>query len=139
MYLKNIIILCMIILLQACVAVSDVEVENDNTNPQIQISGVLNFSSPTLLPQNSKVTVAVIDRNKTDSVLTYKTYSIGKLPAPFFLLVPKNKIDKKADYIIWASVQVNGIEILRTNNKNDDYRVINNSANYATVVLEVIE
>ncbi|GAA4877213.1 YbaY family lipoprotein [Ferrimonas pelagia] len=115
------------LLLTACVTV------DESKEDVVRLSGVVTFKEATLLPANSSIMVAVIDADKPGMVLDQKDYEVGKLPVPFFFAIPKDQIDKRANYVVWASVRVQGQTILHTQRQ---FPVINNGALTATVLVE---
>lgn len=127
--LKRLLCLLFMLGLAGCVTVTDTEPE------PVRVSGVITFKEATLLPEGSRVVVAIIDAKTPGVILTQKEFDVGKLPVPFFFSVPKDILDKKAEYVIWAAVRVNGRPVLQT---YDLYPVINNKAFSAEVMLQPI-
>ncbi|WP_028116882.1 YbaY family lipoprotein [Ferrimonas senticii] len=98
-----------------------------------QVSGVIAFKEKTLLPDNSRIVVAVVDANKRGTILMQTEFSAAKLPVPFFLSTPKEKYDDNADYVVWAAVNVDGLAQPLLQTRDPFVRVLNNGVTNALV------
>ncbi|WP_298445308.1 YbaY family lipoprotein [uncultured Ferrimonas sp.] len=99
----------------------------------VQLSGVVTFKEKTLLPQGSSVTVAVIDANERGAILMRKEFEVAKLPVPFFLSTPKERYNNNADYVVWASIKVKGLDVPLLQTQRPFVRVLTNDVNNAVV------
>ncbi|ADN75212.1 conserved hypothetical protein [Ferrimonas balearica DSM 9799] len=128
--IKRLLCLLFVVTLSGCVTVTPTEPD------YVRVSGVITYKEATLLPDGSRVVVAIIDAKTPGVILTQKEFDVGKLPVPFYFSVPEDILDKKAEYVVWAAVRVNGRPILQT---FDLYPVINNKEFSAEVMLEPIQ
>ncbi|MBY5990703.1 YbaY family lipoprotein [Ferrimonas balearica] len=128
--IKRLLCILFLVSLSGCVTVT----EDDEVF--VRVTGVAAFKEATLLPEGSRIVVAVIDAATPGVILTQKEFEVAKLPVPFYLSVPESILDKKADYVVWAAIRVNGRPVLQTFKR---YPVINNGQLTTELLLEPIE
>ncbi|MBY6186912.1 YbaY family lipoprotein [Marinobacter hydrocarbonoclasticus] len=127
--IKRLLCLLFVLILSGCVTVSE------SDEKFVRVSGVITYKEATLLPEGSRVVVAVIDAKTPGVILTQREFEVGKLPVPFFFSIPEEVVDKKAEYVVWAAIRVKGQPILQSYNR---YPVINNNNFSAEVMLQPI-
>lgn len=116
-----------VLMLSACVTVSDPEEDKINVGGMVGAQGVSN------LPVGSVVTVAIIDVKQRGAILAQKRFSVAKLPTMFKFQLPAEAINKEADYVVVSLVKNNDRLLFQTYQR---FPVINNGETMVQVTME---
>lgn len=124
-YVAKFLLLFIVLCTSACI----------NVEPQkpVIVNGVAGYLEKVRLPQDSRITIAIIDLNTPGAIVAQKSFNVARVPVPFKFLLPAESIDRSINYAVVASIQYKGQLIFQTYNK---YPVIHNGITTAEVIMK---
>lgn len=114
-WVKGLLLLVCMQVLSACVTVEP--------EPPIMVNGLVGYLERIKLPQDSSITIAIVDLKRPDKVIAQKNFNVAQVPVPFKFMLPQESIDPRADYSVVAMITYQGQLIFKT---FDRFPVINN-------------
>lgn len=102
----------------------------------VVLNGAAGYLERVALPQNSAITIAVIDLDTPGVVIAQKSFNVVSAPVPFKFILPRESIDKKVNYGVVALIKHNNQVIFQT---YDRYPVINNDKFTTEVIMKPVQ
>ncbi|WP_163937194.1 YbaY family lipoprotein [Paraferrimonas sp. SM1919] len=97
----------------------------------VTVSGAAGFLEKIRLPQDARITIAIIDANTRGQILAQKSFNVAVNAVPFKFTLKPEVIDKKANYVVVSHISSAAGILFQT---YDEYPVINNGL-YTTEVI----
>ncbi len=126
--IRGIITLCCLLLLSACVTVEP--------EPPVIVNGAAGYLEKVVLPQGSKIIIAVIDLDTPGSIIAQKSFDIARAPVPFKFIFSPETIKKSINYGVVAMIEYQNQVIFQTYEK---FPVINNNKYTTEVIMKQVQ
>ncbi|MBE8167933.1 MAG: chaperone for general secretion pathway YbaY [Shewanella sp.] len=126
--MRKLIILFILTSLAACVTVKD--------EPPIVINGAAGYNERVMLPEGSKITIAIIDLDTPGVIIAQKNFNVARAPIPFKFILPAKSIDDSVNYGVVALIKNQNRLLFQT---YDRYQIINNGKFTVEILMKMVK
>lgn len=124
---KKLALVLFLLSLAACVTVTP-------EKPMV-VNGAVGYLEKIMLPQNSQLTIAIVDLGNPQNILAQKNFQVVRMPVPFKFQLPKSSINRNANYGVVAMIKYQNKVIFRT---YEQFPVINNGKTTTEVLMKAV-